>query len=131
MPTSTAPTSTAPATLAMTTIDCTDPAAEARFWAAALGGEVAHAQDEYAMVTLGEQRIGFGKVEGWTPPPWPNESGTKQFHFDLAVEDLSRAEADLTELGATKPADQPSTDWVVLLDPAGHPFCLTLAANWG
>ncbi|GAA4712336.1 VOC family protein [Pedococcus ginsenosidimutans] len=125
------PASTAPATLAMTTIDCADPSAEARFWAAALGGEVAHAQDEYAMVTLGEQRIGFGRVEDWTAPEWPNPHGTKQFHFDLAVEDLAAAEAALTGLGATRPADQPSTDWVVLLDPAGHPFCLTKAANWG
>ena len=53
---------TAPATLAMTTIDCADPAAEARFWAAALGWEVAHADGDYGMVTHGNQRIGFGRV---------------------------------------------------------------------
>ena len=26
---------------------------------------------------------------------------------------------------------QPGGTWRVLLDPSGHPFCLTLAANWG
>ena len=26
---------------------------------------------------------------------------------------------------------QPGETWRVLLDPAGHPFCLTDAAAWG
>ncbi len=83
------------------------------------------------MVSDGSQRLGFGRVEGWKAPGWPNTSGTKQFHLDLAVDDLETAEKSVTDLGATKPAEQPSTDWVVLRDPDGHPFCLTKAANWG
>ena len=121
----------APATLAMVTIDCADPAAEAAFWAAALGWQNSYSDENYGMVTKGDQRIGFGRVEGWKAPGWPNTSGTKQFHFDLAVDDLAEAEAKLLELGATKPSEQPSDDWVVLRDPDGHPFCLTKAANWG
>ncbi|MCB0893547.1 MAG: VOC family protein [Propionibacteriaceae bacterium] len=121
----------APATLAMVTIDCADPAAEAAFWAAALGWQNSYSDENYGMVTKGDQRIGFGRVEGWKAPDWPNTSGTKQFHFDLAVDDLAEAEAKLLELGATKPSEQPSEDWVVLRDPDGHPFCLTKAANWG
>ena len=35
------------------------------------------------------------------------------------------------ELGATLPDEQPGETWRVLLDPSGHPFCLTQAANWG
>jgi hypothetical protein len=32
----------------------------------------------------------------------------------------------LLELGAAKPDFQPGEDrWRVLLDPAGHPFCIT------
>ena len=121
----------APATLAMVTIDCADPAAEAAFWAAALGWQNSYSDENYGMVTKGDQRIGFGRVEGWKAPGWPNTSGTKQFHLDLAVDDLAEAEAKLLELGATKPSEQPSEDWVVLRDPDGHPFCLTKAANWG
>jgi hypothetical protein len=121
----------APATLAMVTIDCADPAGEAAFWAAALGWQNSYSDENYGMVTKGDQRIGFGRVEGWKAPGWPNTSGTKQFHFDLAVDDLATAEAKLLELGATKPSEQPSDDWVVLRDPDGHPFCLTKAANWG
>ncbi len=121
----------APATLAMVTIDCADPAAAAALWPAALGWQNSYSDENYGMVTKGDQRIGFGRVEGWKAPGWPNTSGTKQFHFDLAVDDLAEAEAKLLELGATKPSEQPSEDWVVLRDPDGHPFCLTKAANWG
>jgi hypothetical protein len=46
------------------------------------------------------------------------------------VEDLDAAATRCIELGATLPADQPGETWRVLLDPSGHPFCLTLAANW-
>ena len=119
----------APAVLAMVTIDCADPAAEAAFWAAALGWQVTYSDENYGMVSQGDQRLGFGRVEGWKAPGWPNTSGTKQFHLDLAVDDLASAEAALVELGATKPAEQPSEDWIVLRDPDGHPFCLTKAAN--
>ena len=114
----------APATLAMVTIDCADPAAEAAFWAAALGWQNSYSDENYGMVTKGDQRIGFGRVEGWKAPGWPNTSGTKQFHFDLAVDDLAEAEAKLLELGATKPSEQPSEDWVVLRDPAGLDYCV-------
>lgn len=75
----------APATLAMVTIDCADPAAEAAFWAAALGWQNSYSDENYGMVTKGDQRIGFGRVEGWKAPGWPNTSGTKQFHFDLGM----------------------------------------------
>lgn len=120
-----------PASLAMVTIDCADPKGEAQFWAAVLGWEVTYSEGDYGMISDGSQRLGFGRVEGWTAPDWPNTSGTKQFHLDLAVEDLAAAENEVLALGATKPAEQPSTDWIVLRDPDGHPFCLTKAANWG
>ena len=119
------------ATLKMLTLDCADPSAGATFWSAVLGWEVAHAEGDYAMLTGPEHALGFGRVEGYQPPSWPNQGGSKQFHFDLAVDDLAAAEKSCVELGATVPDDQPGEDrWRVLLDPAGHPFCLTLAANW-
>ena len=80
-------TTEAPAALAMVTIDCADPAGEAAFWAAALGWEVTYADDNYGMASDGTQRLGFGRIEGWQPPAWPNPDGTKQFHLDLAVAD--------------------------------------------
>lgn len=37
------------------------------------------------------------------------------------------AERRLLQLGATRPEYQPNERWRVLVDPAGHPFCLTTA----
>ena len=119
-------------TLKMTTIDCTDPRRLGEFWSALLGWELTYAEDEYAMVTGPAAAIGFGRVPDYAPPQWPNPSGTKQFHFDLAADDIGVVEARCVELGATVPDHQPGGNrWRVLLDPAGHPFCLTDAANWG
>ncbi|WP_280275639.1 VOC family protein [Nocardia wallacei] len=118
------------ATLKMLTLDSADARRDAKFWAAALGWEIAHAQDEYAMLTGPDHALGFGTIPDYQAPAWPNENGTKQFHLDLAVEDLDMASKQLVELGATVPEFQPGEGWRVLLDPSGHPFCLTLAANW-
>ncbi|MEP6559521.1 MAG: VOC family protein [Nakamurella sp.] len=114
----------------MITLDCADPEASARFWSVMLGWEVATAEREYAMLTGPSHALGFGRVEGYQAPSWPNERGSKQFHFDLAVEDIDAAEHQAVALGATVAADQPGDTWRVLLDPAGHPFCLTSAENW-
>ena len=52
-------------------------------------------------------------------------------HLDLAAEDIPAAEQHALELGATLAEPQPGDSWRVLLDPAGHAFCLTDAASWG
>ncbi|MEU7552843.1 VOC family protein [Streptomyces sp. NPDC044571] len=70
--------------------------------------------------------IGFQRVDDHQPPRWPGQGAPQQAHLDFAVDDLDGAEAVLLEWGATKPAHQPGGEkWRVLLDPAGHPFCLT------
>lgn len=122
---------TATARLAMVTIDCADPAAEAHFWAALTGGDVVVVTEEYGMVAGEGPAIGFGRVEGYEPPAWPNSHGSKQFHLDLAVDDIAASETRALTLGATLADPQPGETWRVLLDPAGHPFCLTDAAAWG
>jgi hypothetical protein len=45
-------------------------------------------------------------------------------HFDFQVDDLDSAVAEAVALGATLAAYQPQENVRVLLDPAGHPFCL-------
>lgn len=120
-----------PAKLAMITLDCADPGQAGSFWSAMLGWDVVHADENYAMLNGPAHALGFGRVEGFQPPAWPNEHGSKQFHLDLAVDDLDAAQAQAIELGATVADPQPGDTWRVLIDPAGHPFCLTSAANWG
>jgi hypothetical protein len=48
-------------------------------------------------------------------------------HLDVVVDDLDTAEAEVIALGATKAEFQPGTTFRVMLDPAGHPFCLCLS----
>ncbi len=80
------------ATLKMLTLDSSDARRDATVWSAVLGWDVAHEQDEYAMLTgPGGVAIGFGTVPDYEPPGWPNTGGSKQFHFDLAVDDLDAA----------------------------------------
>lgn len=116
----------------MTTLDCADPRAEAAFWSALLGWDVVAVEDEYAMLVPpgGGPALGFGAVPDYEAPAWPNEHGSKQFHFDLGCSDIEATERRAVELGATVPDEQPGDTWRVLLDPAGHPFCLTDASRW-
>lgn len=120
------------ATLKMVTLDSSDARRDAAFWSEVLGWEVAAVEDAYAMLTgPGGVALGLGTLEDHEPPAWPNEHGSKQFHFDLAVDDLDAATEEIVGLGATLPDEEPGGTWRVLLDPSGHPFCLTKAENWG
>lgn len=120
------------AKLAMISLDSADAQRDAAFWSAVLGWEITYNEPPAAMLAGPSVALGFGTTDDYEPPVWPNEHGSKQFHFDLAVDDLAAAERSCVELGARVPTEQPGGDrWRVLLDPSGHPFCLTLAANWG
>jgi hypothetical protein len=66
------------------------------------------------------------RVDDYEPPTWPTGALPKQLHLDMAVADLDEGEAAALGAGATKAPVQPSPErWRVLIDPAGHPFCLS------
>jgi hypothetical protein len=110
------------ATLKMLTLDSSDARRDATVWSAVLGWDVAHEQDEYAMLTgPGGVALGFETVVDHEAPAWPNPQGSKQFHLDLAVEDLDAGVTRCVELGASLAEPQPGETWRVLLDPSGHP----------
>jgi predicted enzyme related to lactoylglutathione lyase len=115
----------APATLAMIGVDCPDPRALAQFYSQLLGWEIAGSSAEYAMIQGLGTPIVFWREEGYQAPRWPDAGSPKRFHFDLTVDDLELTEARCIELGATRAEHQPGSHWRVLLDPAGHPFCIT------
>ncbi|HEX6873396.1 MAG TPA: VOC family protein [Micromonosporaceae bacterium] len=116
-------------------IDCHDPAAQASFWAAALGYHVVRAEG-------GQVEIG----------PWPEEPADlaeqvrrapgvptlvfvpvgegkvvkNRLHLDVRPIDSLDSEVErLISLGA-RPVDigQGSVPWTVLADPEGNEFCL-------
>ncbi|MGW4379424.1 VOC family protein [Kitasatospora sp. NPDC004531] len=112
---------------AAVTFDCPDPAELARFYGAATGLPVLYATDGFVLLGQeGAAGLGFNRVADHRPPSWPDESGAKQAHLELGVDDLDAAQARLLDLGARRPDFQPDPDrWRVLLDPAGHPFCIS------
>lgn len=72
--------------------------------------------------------LNFEYEAQYVPPAWPSEAGEQQAmeHLDVAVNDLDDAVAWAIDAGATLAAYQPQEDVRVMLDPAGHPFCLFL-----
>ncbi len=107
-------------------LDCADPGRLSRFWAQLLEGEVAFTSEEFAAVKTDRIWLAATRVENYLPPTWPDGPVPKQLHLDLAVDDLGAAEERALSLGAVRAESQPAPDrYVVLLDPAGHPFCLS------
>ena len=114
------------------TMDCKEPYSLAKFYAELLGWEIPFYNDDFACV--GAPGTGQGTYPGITiqrnpayvPPVWPEKPGEQQQmeHLDFAVDNLEAAVEHAIRCGATKADEQFSEDWTVMLDPAGHPFCL-------
>jgi Glyoxalase-like domain len=107
-------------------LDCDDPLPLATFWADLLGGEVAFTSDAFVAVKTDQIWLAATSVEDYAPPSWPEPRTPKQMHLDLAVDDLKEAEQRAIALGAVRATPQPAPErYIVLFDPAGHPFCLS------
>lgn len=74
----------------------------------------------------GDQKLEFQYEPDFAPPVWPPVKGEQQMlvHLDIGVEDLEAGIAWALEAGATAAEHQPQQGVRVMLDPAGHPFCL-------
>ncbi|MBV2361753.1 VOC family protein [Streptomonospora nanhaiensis] len=112
---------------AAVTFDCADPAEMARFYGGLLGLPVVYSSDHFVLLGReGAPGLGFNRLADYRRPTWPDPAQEKQAHIELGVDDLDDAQAHLVANGAVAPEFQPSPDrWRVLLDPAGHPFCIS------
>lgn len=110
-------------------IDANDPSRLAKFWAAALGWEVAAEEPDEVVVWP----AGFSYPDPtalplvFVPVPEP-KAGKNRVHLDLASTSAARQAAEvgrLRDLGAA-PADigQGDVPWEVLADPEGNEFCV-------
>jgi catechol 2,3-dioxygenase-like lactoylglutathione lyase family enzyme len=71
-------------------------------------------------------RIAFQRNPEYLPPVWPEKPEAQQqmAHIDFVVNDLEKAVQHAIQCGATIASEQFSEKNTVMLDPAGHPFCL-------
>jgi catechol-2,3-dioxygenase len=113
------------ASLRAVVLDCPDPHGLAEFYRELVGGEITYADDEWVALRDGSDvKLSFQLAPDHQPPVWPSADRPQQFHIDVTVDDIGKAEPQVLALGARKHEVQPGTDFRVYLDPAGHPFCL-------
>jgi len=104
-------------------LDCADPDELVDFYVRLLGGRVLWRREGSVGVRVPGGLLVPQRVEGYRPPLWP---GTSIVHLDLTAGDaLDEPVARAVALGARLADPQPDPRWRVLLDPAGHPFCIT------
>jgi len=114
-------------------IEAPDPSALARFYSQLLEWPIGHEEPGTAIVAApdGPIYLVFQQAADYARPVWPPVDGSQRpmMHFDFQVGDLDSAVEDAVALGATLAGSQPQENVRVLLDPAGHPFCLCLEAD--
>jgi Glyoxalase-like domain len=98
-------------------IDCHDPHALARFWAAVLGQPILYEAADEVIVGAGKHAY-----PGLVFAPVPDGKTVKnRLHIDLRPVDQAAAVAQLEALGARRAdlGQGPEVTWVVLADPEG------------
>jgi catechol 2,3-dioxygenase-like lactoylglutathione lyase family enzyme len=107
-------------------LDTDDPPRLAEFYTALLGWQVEETEDDW--ITIGSDsgtKIAFQLALNHKPPTWPDNAIPQQYHLDLQVDDLDAAAAYAESIGARRAASgDHSPNFIVFLDPSGHPFCL-------
>ena len=109
-------------------LDASDVAELATFYSELRGWPIWRQDASGATLDLGEgvAYLAIQRSENYVRPVWPAQGAHQQMmsHLDFEVTDLSQAVAHAVGLGAQLLAHQPQDKVRVLVDPAGHPFCL-------
>jgi catechol 2,3-dioxygenase-like lactoylglutathione lyase family enzyme len=117
-----------PFTLSATVLGAPDPRALAAFYRDLLGFSTTSEDDGWVTLAspAGGAGLSFQLERDHVRPVWPSgpDDPQMQFHLDIEVHDLESGVARAIDLGAEQAGFQPQEHVRVLLDPAGHPFCL-------
>ena len=108
-------------------VDCGDEQTLQRFYGQLLNWETTTLFGRPAVRSAEGVVFLFCQEEDYVPPVWPEKDGCqqKQMHFDFQVDSVPEAVEKALKLGAVKaPVQYGGEQFVTLLDPAGHPFCL-------
>jgi predicted enzyme related to lactoylglutathione lyase len=118
--------------LSTVNLNAPDPSALGAFYARLLGWEVKVDEPGWVVVAGSEYvALSFEEDVNYQPPVWPSEPGKPpiQLHLDVRVTDMGGAVKHAEQCGATLHPHQPQDDVRVMVDPAGHVFCLWLDAS--
>lgn len=103
-------------------VDCPDPVALATFYAELFGLK---SRGDFVLLHDDKIDLWFQQADDYQPPTWPTQERGQQVHFEVVTNNIPAAVERAVSLGATKAENQPDEfEWTVMLDPAGHPFCL-------
>jgi catechol 2,3-dioxygenase-like lactoylglutathione lyase family enzyme len=111
-------------------IDCADAHVMADFYGRLLGWAVTSSEPDWVLMRdpAGGTGLSFQAEPGYRAPTGPEcASGQdKMLHLDIKVVDLDAAVEHAIAAGAHLAEHQPQDRVRVMIDPAGHPFCLFL-----
>ncbi|WP_315093369.1 VOC family protein [uncultured Cellulomonas sp.] len=114
--------------LSTTVLEARDANALADFYRRLLGWRVMAEEPGWVMLRppSGGTGISFSSDPLYETPVWPATTDHQQMmeHLDIWVNDLDRGVEHALAEGATLAGFQPQDEVRVMLDPAGHPFCL-------
>jgi predicted enzyme related to lactoylglutathione lyase len=107
-------------------LDTDDPRRLAEFYTALLGWKIESINDDWITISGGSAgQMDFQLAINHKPPTWPDNDVPQQSHLDLDVDDLDKAAAYAESIGARRAVSgDHRPDFIVFLDPSGHPFCL-------
>jgi hypothetical protein len=110
-------------------LDCPDPQQLAEFYQRLGGGTITVSSENFVELRCDGFSLGFQRDLNYRATTWPDPRVPQQAHLDFKAADLDAAERLAIAAGARKSAVQPHPSvFRVLVDPAGHPFCLS---TWG
>ena len=118
-----------PMRIISTAIDCDNENALADFYARLLGWTKTFSGNGFAVISSPEHPslLVFQAVENYQKPvwPWEKDKQAQMMHFDFYVENLQEAVEHAKACGAAVSEVQFFEESTTMLDPAGHPFCLS------
>ncbi len=113
-------------------LDCADAEEMAAFYSRLLGRKLNAEGGRW--IPMPDPAGGVGLIfqarDWYVPPTWPErpDEQHKMMHFEIKVNDVEAAVAHAIGAGARAAPNQPQNRDLaklrVMLDPAGHPFCL-------
>lgn len=101
-------------------IDCNDLEKGVAFWTQALGFQVTDRWESYVFLgRLGQNgpRVGLQAVP-------EAKTAKSRVHLDIMTDNIEAEAQRLEKLGAHQQPNQPSPQWLVMLDPCGNEFCV-------